>query len=186
MIGKLRRWVDTPPARSPGSWPGLIFPVAGLALVRPEPFFGRTRGRQRERSRTMIYQASGERDIWFAKIEGPRQRTLYLPCTSHYWVKRSGSMWIYDDEGIKWAEDPRRQMLRYAKEIMDRKLVCHTVLPPNTNGKWKRQGYDAVWEIIPDVVTDQIIRFSFARKWEDCDLSPRVPGYPISPDPAHR
>src|SRR5208283_4841478 len=98
-----------------------------------------------------------------------------LPCTSHYWVKPFGSTWIYDDEGIKFAEDPQKQLPRYAKAIREAKLVCHTILPPNINGKWKRQGYDAVWEVIPDEVTPTVIRFRFARKWQDCDLFPRAP-----------
>lgn len=150
---------------------------AELLLEKRRAHLGRPK--EHELDGVAMLTAKGERDVWFASVEG----LGYLPCTSHVWVKRTKSIWMYDDLDIKNAKDPQNQMSRYAREIRERKLVCHTISRPK-DGRWTRLGYDAVWQIVPVVVTDDTVRFRFERQIDY--LRPRAERYSvISLDPAH-
>lgn len=110
-----------------------------------------------------------------------------LPCVHHWYVQPSQPQWLYEDV---WIERyPKPQRAPYVAAIKRKKVIVAISFPDNPDKPWEgftRLGYDALWTIIPDVITENLIRFRFERKI--CDLyrnGERVPGYPPSVYPAY-
>ena len=131
-----------------------------------------------------MYKAKGEGEgSWWAFVRGER-----FPCVFSFWVtpRRPGAP-IYSYDDITFAMASKKQKDEYIQAI-GRGVVCHTVGGPIVGeSKFKRLGYDAVWEIVPGLLNENEIRFSYKHKV--CDLSDnngrRVPGREsLTPYPA--
>ena len=90
-------------------------------------------------------------------------------------------------DDITFEMASKKQKDEYIQAI-GKGVVCHTVGGPIVGeSKFKRLGYDAVWEIVPGLLNENEIRFSYKHKV--CDLSDnndrRVPGHEsLTPYPA--